>query len=105
MDHLFSIKNLQKIRNNKIVKFFDWDILELGCGTGFIPKYLAKNHYKNNYTGIDIDKKNVEYLSNTFPKYNFLYHDLDEVLDLQKQFDTIISSAVIEHIYNQKNFS
>lgn len=101
---ILSSANLTKIRNKKIIQFFDWNILELWCGWWFIPNYLREKWYNNKYTGIDFMEKAIEKLSTDFPSYSFINHDLDEFLELNFKFDTIITTAVIEHIYNQKNF-
>lgn len=105
MKNILSWKNLEAIRNNKIINFIKWNTLELWCGKGFIADYLEKMGMKNNYTGLDCDKNLVQLLSKKFPIYNFFYHDLDETVKIEWElFDTVISIAVIEHIYNQKNF-
>lgn len=102
---LLSWKNLQNIRNQEIINFLSGDILELGCWEGFIPEFLKNKYKNNNYLGVDFRLDTINKLTDEFPKYHFIQHDLDEVLDLSwQEFDTVISTAVIEHIYNQKNF-
>lgn len=100
-----SYKKLQKVRNEKIIPFLSGNVLELWCGSWFIPNFLKTNNKSNTYTGVDFREDIILKLSNDFPVYNFLQYDLDEVLEIQNEFfDTVISIAVIEHIYNQKNF-
>lgn len=102
---LLSWKNLQNLRNNEIINFLRGDVLELGCWEGFIPEFLNKKNKNNNYYGIDYREDTIKNLTTKYPEYHFIKHDLDEVLDFWRQeFDTVVSTAVIEHIYNQKNF-
>ncbi len=97
--------NLEKIRNEKIFNFLHWDILELWCGEGRVCDYLYVREIENSYTGIDFEERNIKKLKAKYPQYAFLLHDLDEQVDLgDKKFDFVVSTAVIEHIYNQKNF-
>ncbi|HNR33418.1 MAG TPA: methyltransferase domain-containing protein, partial [Candidatus Hydrogenedentes bacterium] len=43
-------------------------------------------------------------LRRRFPDHTFLRKDLDEdLLDLGRQFDTVLLVAVIEHVFNQKH--
>ncbi len=100
-----SSESLENIRNNKITNFLCGNILELWCGQWFIPNYLIKKWAKNNYTGLDSNGDIINTLSGNFTTYKFIQHDLDESVNLGNViFDTVISIAVIEHIYNQKNF-
>lgn len=98
--------NLEIIRNNKITGLLEGDILELGCWAGKIPAYLSKRGSDVQYTWINHSKDGVESLKTKFPEYSFLNHDLDYVFTLpeNKKVDTVVAVAVIEHIYNQKNF-
>lgn len=102
ISNLLSAEKLRYIRNAKIKKWLSWDILELWCWEGFIPNFLKENNSNQEYVGIDF--QDIKNISTKFPQFLFIQHDLDENIILKKKFDTIISSAVIEHIYNQKNF-
>lgn len=100
-----SIQNLSNIRNKKIINLLKWNILELWCGWWFVPNYLKNENKKNRYTWVDFREKIISDLIIAFPWYNFIHHDLDDILNFtNEEFDTVIAIAVIEHIYNQKNF-
>lgn len=77
----------------------DDNILEIGCGKGGLLMNLQKRGF-NNLCGLDISNfqknilidNNIKYISSSF----FDIHKID------KKFDCIILSQVIEHIYDLK---
>lgn len=78
----------------------DANILEIGCGKGGLLMNLKKRGF-NNLCGLDVSsfhkniliENNIDYISSSF----FDIHKID------KKFDCIISSQVIEHIYDLKS--
>jgi len=80
-------------------------ILDLGCGNGYFVNYLISQGY--NAYGIDASQQGISIAKKTNPD-RFFIQDLDdnrlpeEIRDLP--FDTIISTEVIEHIYNPFTF-
>ena len=86
---------------DRIEKYISKDdnILEIGCGKGGLLMNLKKRGF-NNLCGLDVSNfqknllidNNIEYISSSF----FDIHKID------KKFDCIILSQVIEHIYDLK---
>ena len=80
-------------------------ILDLGCGNGHLVSYLVKNGY--DAYGTDASENGVALAKQEYPD-RFFIQDLstDELpVELQKlKFDTIISTEVIEHLYNPDRF-
>lgn len=80
-------------------------ILDLGCGNGHIVNYLLKNGY--NAYGTDASENGIAIARQEHPDRFFL-QDLstgklpDELQPLR--FDTIISTEVIEHLYDPQGF-
>lgn len=80
-------------------------ILDLGCGNGYLANYLLSEGY--NVYGTDASAEGIAIAKNTNPD-RFFIQDLstgklpDELQRLQ--FDTIISTEVIEHLYNPTAF-
>lgn len=72
-------------------------ILELGCGIGSISLPLASLGHQ--VVGVDIDPKSISSCNskNTFPNATFIVGDAGTI-DLQKKFDIIVSSEVMEHM-------
>ncbi len=80
-------------------------ILDLGCGNGHLVNYLLKQGY--NAYGTDASENGIAIAKQEHPD-RFFVQDLstDELPEqLQKiKFDTVISTEVIEHLYNPEGF-
>jgi 2-polyprenyl-3-methyl-5-hydroxy-6-metoxy-1,4-benzoquinol methylase len=80
-------------------------ILDLGCGNGYLVNFLISHGY--NAYGIDASQTGIA-IANKVNPGRFFIQDLDdnqlpaEIRDLP--FDTIVSTEVIEHIYNPFTF-
>ena len=80
-------------------------ILDLGCGNGHLVNYLISLGY--NVYGTDASQKGISIANQANPG-RFFIQDLstDELPDGFNglQFDTIISTEVIEHLYDPEKF-
>ncbi|MDB5138660.1 MAG: methyltransferase [Mucilaginibacter sp.] len=80
-------------------------ILDLGCGNGYFVNYLISKGF--NAYGIDASSEGIGIAQHSNPD-NFFVQDLsDSQLPIQIRhlaFDTIISTEVIEHLYNPVAF-
>ena len=80
-------------------------ILDLGCGNGFLANYLISEGY--NVYGTDASEKGIAIAKQENPD-RFYLQDLSTGKlpgGLQRlQFDTIISTEVIEHLYDPGGF-
>ncbi len=80
-------------------------ILDLGCGNGYIANYLILQGF--NAYGTDASEEGIAIAKQSHPERFFL-QDLttgelpDELRQLK--FDTIISTEVIEHLYDPDSF-
>jgi len=74
-------------------------ILDLGCGTGLLLKYLYKKNPKFNLTGVDIIVKNSKRKS----KITYIKKEIFKFLP-KKKFSFVVSNMVIEHIPHIKLF-
>lgn len=81
-------------------------ILDLGCGNGYLVNYLLSLGF--NVYGTDASEKGIAIATQTQPGRFFL-QDLssDELPDQLRQFkfDTVISTEVVEHLYNPQAFA
>ncbi len=92
---------LKYIRIKKILKYIDKDasILDIGCDEAYILKYI--NNY-NCYLGIDINSEIIKYNKikySKMKKISFYSMDIEQSIgNIDKKFDTVILTAVIEHL-------
>lgn len=80
-------------------------ILDLGCGNGYLVNYLIEQGY--NAYGTDASEKGIVIAKKTNPDRFFVQDLSSDGLPQQLQaipFDTIISTEVIEHLYNPQAF-
>ena len=87
---------LEKWRMNKIKKYLaGYKILDFGCGYGKLASVLTEKEY----TGIDRDKEIIEFAKvNNAERWNAKFYSLDEFENKNYKFDTVVLSAVIEHL-------
>jgi len=71
-------------------------ICDLGCGNGHIAGRLASLGYE--VTGIDASRSGITIAQRAYPEVRFVEALIDGDLALQ-DFDLVISSDVIEHLY------
>jgi 2-polyprenyl-3-methyl-5-hydroxy-6-metoxy-1,4-benzoquinol methylase len=71
-------------------------ICDLGCGNGHISGRLRGLGYE--VTGVDASASGIQIARHTYPGAEFVHALIDRDLNLG-QFDLVISSDVIEHLY------
>jgi 2-polyprenyl-3-methyl-5-hydroxy-6-metoxy-1,4-benzoquinol methylase len=69
-------------------------LLDLGCGTGELARYVESNRY----SGVDQDEHSVAIARNRFPAHRFLTLAEFAPSQNENQFERIIGLAVIEHV-------
>lgn len=79
------------------------NILELGCGTGFLTSLASDNLNYNSYTAIDIVKECEPYIKNINENIDFITEDI-ESLNLNKKYDLIISNAAFQWLNDFEKF-
>jgi 2-polyprenyl-3-methyl-5-hydroxy-6-metoxy-1,4-benzoquinol methylase len=80
-------------------------ILDVGCGNGAIAAYLLEHGYQ--VYGIDASETGVSIANNQHPGHFFLQDINSEQLPKELmglKFDTVISTEVIEHLYDPRKF-
>ena len=84
----------------KLPRFFPYafkkNVLDLGCGGGFIAHALSLVAASS--TGIDISVNAIAYASNRFKRPQFICSSFTELLDSNDKYDFIYSSEIIEHV-------
>ena len=72
-----------------------FNILDLGCGRGWLTFLLSKY---GNIVGIEPVKPVLKYAKKMFPQIEFICGTTKDLIKNNKTFDLIVSSEVIEHI-------
>ncbi len=93
----------KKIIKNELIDSHAVNILDLGCGSGELLVYLNQHLPDKQYYGADVSKKALAIVKQyKLVKATYVV-DLEKKEKLNKKFDAIICSEVIEHIIKWKN--
>ncbi len=93
---------LQRARLNQAAPWVHGDVLDLGCGPSEILDRVGDRI--TSYTGIDLKETRVARVQRMYPDHRFFQRNLDDdAIALDRQFDTVLMLALVEHIYNQKH--
>jgi SAM-dependent methyltransferase len=87
---------LQRRRFAVVAPYLRGDVLDLSCGNGAIARLLQPGQY---YLGTERRPQTVERLRGLHPGREFAVRDLErDDLALDRQFDTVLLIAVLEHL-------
>jgi len=91
---------VQKIMAKNLVKFLGKNlyknIVELGCGTGFLTEEIVKNKDYFNYYAIDIVGDCGGYISKISEDINFICNDIERVKISEFCPDLVVSNAALQ---------
>ena len=99
---------VRDMRIRKVKKYIVGDVLDIGCGSGLFAKYVSPKNY---YIGLDRNRSHIGYgwyfgknrTIKTPKNINFICADIEnEKLPVCAKFDTILMTAIIEHVNNPK---
>ena len=77
------------------------NILEIGCGTGFLTKLIKENLNYEKLTTIDIVEECESYINNIDSEIEFIANDIEEFLKINtNNYDLIISNASLQWVEN-----
>lgn len=92
---------LTHMRMERVVPYVRGDVLDIGCQTGQLRGRAAER--VNRYVGIDVSDQALDQARLAHPDCEFRKLNIDdEALDYDSVFDTIVMSALIEHVFNLK---
>lgn len=97
---LFS-KYLTRKRYERVLPHVRGEVLDLGCGYSVLARTFDN---LPRYVGVDQAEAPLSYLRSHHPNYEFVQRDLNnDLLLLDSKFDTIVMSAIIEHLKNPEH--
>ena len=91
---------IQKLMAEKLINLCSRkkykNILEIGCGTGFLTERISKNLEFENYTAIDIVEDCETYIKKINPNINFKVADAEKIHSELTPQDLVISNATLQ---------
>ena len=91
-------ERIQAIVNGILPQFCEigrLEILDYGCGNGWLTKYLAPF---GRITGIDLSDEGIRQASEMYPGHRFIRAAYFDHFAESESFDAVVSQEVIEHI-------
>ena len=86
-----------------------YHIVDLGCGSGDVLKYIARwarsNQFKVKLTGVDKNSDAIQYLLNVcseFPEINGIVSDYKDYLETNQNIDIVHCSLFCQHLNNDE---
>ena len=96
-------KFFYQIAKDQKVFFEKKEILDFGCGEGFVMDLFSKWGVNPNFlTGVDNSKERIALGKSTFPEFNFV-HVENKLPFEENKFSLIIISTVLSSIINNKD--
>lgn len=95
---------IQKIMAEKLISFCSQkeykNILEIGCGTGFLTEQAVKNLKFENYTAIDIVEDCEPFIKKIDERISFICEDIEKYNNTLYDQDLIIANASLQWTEN-----
>lgn len=96
---------IQKKMAERLINFVEnknpKTVLELGCGTGFLTRFVSERLGYEKYTAIDIVEECQLYINKIDSKINFIAQDIETYInESEEKFDLIISNASLQWTEN-----
>lgn len=100
---------VQKRMAKKLCEMIDLknykNILELGCGTGFLTSEIINKFGVQNYDALDIVKECGEYVNKINPDINFICEEIENFAPDNKKYDLIISNASLQWLEDLNGYT
>lgn len=88
----------KKIINKEVKIKKSINVLDVGCGTGIISPLFSQS----NYTGIDIDRKLVDFAKRKYG-YSFQVMNSEKISFPKNSFDLVLVAGVIHHLSDRQS--
>ncbi len=104
--HSISIEGIKRLITDRHKIYH---IVDLGCGSGDVLKYIARwarsNHYQVKLTGVDKNADAIQYLiknCSDYPEISGVVRDYKEYLESDPKVDIVHSSLFCHHLNNNE---
>ena len=95
--------NIISIIDKHIGKSNSAKILEVGTGSGYLLSFLEQEFPNSSFSGLEYDPRLVELSNSKLTRSTVFPGDAEQFHNLGN-FNLVVSSQVIEHLYNPINF-
>lgn len=73
-------------------------ILDIGCGEGFVLRYLEDHHPSMNLTAIDLDRRRVNITKRLSPDLKAIEGNVYHLPFSGSSFDIVLANEILEHL-------
>ena len=102
--HNLSVERMIQISKDiKLLKLENINVLDLGCGNGWMSKKLLKTFDNIDYLGIDGSINMIKKAKSNYPNENYLCIDINNWIP-SNLFDLVISMEVLYYLENPMQF-
>lgn len=74
------------------------NVLDAGCGEGFVHRGMVARGYRGAWTGVDVSDGAVEFARGRAPEAAWRAGDLRALPDASSHYELVLCSQVLEHI-------
>ena len=74
------------------------NVLDAGCGEGYVYRAMKKRGYSGKWTGYDISPEAIEYARHESPEVEWQTAGVERLPFPDRSFDLVLSSEVLEHL-------
>ena len=74
------------------------NILEVGCGIGYVVDFLSKKTSNCTVDGMDISSEAIKLAKKTFTELNFVVGDITKKNTLTKKYNVVILNQILWYI-------
>ena len=76
------------------------ELLDVGCGEGYVLERIAKLENFSNVIGMDSSRSIIKKASAAYPHLKFLQGSVYDLPFSENEFDTVVACEILEHLDN-----
>lgn len=94
----FLNKKFYEDLNSLIEKINVKEILDVGCGIGFVTNEIHKKFRDKKIEGIDIDEKKIQKAKSKFSEIKFSVGSIFSIPKVDNSYELVVSTETLEHL-------